>query len=438
MARIKTVIALGFALVVFSCVEEIPADNKNFVKYFGQENGSFGSSLYEYPSGNLIIGGKVDVPAFDYENVGGSFVVGKVAEGTMALIESDKNGNQINFSPLPVAAHETVPEVILEDISGKSLVNEVIPTSDGGFIISAEWRGINATLIIDGQTFEFFDNPSVTAPFLIKVSKDRVIEFIHSFNGEIGWDGTYHAQAKIRLLPDGSIGVLLGVNVYDFNQAAFDLFEGYTFLKLNQQGETLFYRDFHEPESQVKLVRDYVIDDNDNFIGIGQYDNLIQLFVFNLNAPENESILPIDDSGVRPGTPNNNDFFIEAFSDGSYVATYPNPPSEVRYVFITSDLTIGSPLIFTRANEYPRALEVTANDHFLIYTENLSPDNFKEGFLYKFDKAGNRKFKLRFEGTPGDVIESQDGSYLVLSNPLFNGLIPKARLTKLSKDGKTY
>lgn len=178
---------------------------------------------------------------------------------------------------------------------------------------------------------------------------------------------------------------------------------------------------------------------------IGQVNTSLWIIVQRGQEFGQELSAYFDESG-QGDAHNNNPMFIEQFSDGEYLVVYTDPPQDTRMqIFGLCDVNCppqnpdtGPIIISQEVREFPRAVSITKNDEILIYTERLTNSTVPEGYLYRVDKMGNTKFRIRLEGTPGDVIESQDGTILVLSNPLFNGLIPKTRLTKLSADGTIF
>jgi hypothetical protein len=421
-------------------LEEIPADDNRFIKIYGKESGSFGSTLNELPNGNLLIGGKVDVPALDFTNVGGVFDIGKVVEGAPSLIEVDPNGNQTRMNLFPIGSHLTVPEIQLSDISNKSKFLEIVQLSDGGYMVLGEWRGFDVAVSFPGYPYQVVINsdesPNTTAPFLMKLNSDMSIDFIRSMNGEANWDLVYRSKAIIRMLSDGSIGILHGLNVYDPIYG----FEGYSFLKIDQQGDTLYFKDYFEPVFDTKLAHDFILNDNGDLCLIGQANNRIYFIFIEPSNDELEYAEFIDNSGMRGNNPNTNSMFLEQFNDKSFVAVYTDPPQDTRIRFVSGDYSAsGEPIIISDLeNEYPRAVYITENEDILIYTVYLANASVPSGFLYRVTREGKRIFRIRLEGSPGDVIEAKDGTILALSNPLFNGLIPKTRLTKLSADGRVY
>ena len=150
------------SILVISCVEEVPVDNDRFIKVFGKESGSYGSAIHEFPNGNLLLGAKIDVPAFDFTNVAGVYAIGKVVEGSIALIKADKNGMQTNLSLMPIASHETVPSLEFTDLSGRAIISQVLPTSDGGFMVLGQWRGMGVSVYMPNDTLNLDESANIT------------------------------------------------------------------------------------------------------------------------------------------------------------------------------------------------------------------------------------------------------------------------------------
>lgn len=435
----KNIIRLSFTLSLFiliSCETEVPIDNNNFIKIFGKESGSFGGSILELPDGRIILSGKVDVPAQDFINSGGVLVVNKVIEGSMAIIEADKNGNLLNMNLLPVSDHYTVPEFQMFDIADKAKIDDLIPTDDGGYMIIGQWRGIK--IILPTDTIEA--SALSTSPFLMKVNSNLTIEFIRSFNGELGWDEVYRIHPIMHKLPNDNLGILMGFGIYTKpNDESLDtLFHGYSFIEIDQNGNEVSFNEFKDLTKAQKMAHDFTMSNNGEVILVGQQDNEFLATRINLDSGT-EFARPFDDSGIGGTFPNINPMFIQPFGDGEYLMVYTHPPNDVLLNFLSEDLFSKQAIkINSRNNEYPRAVYITSNQEILVYTEFLEQSDLPAGYLYRLDRQGKRKFRIRIDGTPGDVIEAKDGTILVLSNPLFNGVIPKMRLTKYSADGNLF
>ena len=435
MTKINYALVIFFACGLASCVEDVPVNNDTFVKVYGKESGSFGNTLYEYPNGDILIGSKVDVPALDFTNSGGVFEIGKVIEGSPALIKVDANGNQLEMNLFPIGAHDFSPVIQISDISNLSRFKQVLPLDDGGFMIIGEWRGFDVDLFLTNDTISIVDNPNSAAPFLMRINNNFTIDFIRSFNAEEGWDQVYRVNARMKMLPDGNIGILHGFNIYDFDKP----FQGYSFEIIDQAGNNIYYKDYYEPIWNIKMAHDLVMTNDGTLCLIGQAnDNIYFIYTDPVN-PNIEWGEYLDNAG-NSGQPNTNPMYIEQFDDGTFITVFTDPPQNTKVCFVSADYKRSSePIVITDLpDEYPRAFYVTQNEDVLIYTEYLAKTTVPAGYLYRINRQGERVFRIQIEGTPGDVIESADGSILVLSNPLFNGLIPKTRLTKLTADGRLY
>ena len=419
-------------ILLSSCTEELDDASPGFSKILGMESASNGSKIIERSNGDLMILGQTSVSAFDFSNSNGSLDVGELIESAVSITITDQYGNQKALRTYPISEIELHPAFSRFDIAGRGNLLDIIENSDGSYLALGEWRNIPVS-IGPPWNIEFEDSSPIVGSFLMHLSPELDLLNIRSFNTEPGWDFTYYAGARMKKLMDGNILLLLsnGFEPGSTSPSSFRL------LTLDEAGNSLSDNKYQAADGY-KLARDFVEDENGNLVLIGQRYEEIVTYRIPLDNMSAEQSFFVDSDGVL-GSYNNNMHYITATAESGFVVVYTDPTSRVlvNHLDDTFQSLVKFELAPENQDEYPRAVAQAENGDILIYTVHLAQEGtISRGYLYRVTREGKRIFLLRVDGTPGDVAECSDGTLLVLSNPIYNGLLPKATLSKISAYGE--
>lgn len=431
----------GILLLLLSCVEEVPITEDRFIKIYGKELASNGKAIIERANGELLLLGDVGVPAFDFTNVGGNVVVGKVSEQSPAIIVANPEGNQKFIRSFPIAQMDM--GIISADIQDRGQFISMVENDDGSYFAIGEWSGMD---IYVGPPVDFtidFDTYRSKLPFYARLTSSLEIIEIHSFNGEAGWDEILHQDPVLKKAPDGDVVIMNGIGAtYQSpspNCTGFPFkFEGFSILKMNSQGDTILYKNYYPQDNvSIKMGRDFLFDEEGNIYVFGQRNSSLVIFVVE-KASDYSELGYYNIDGLGQPCFYANDLFILNLSSNEIGVIYSDAPDKVQYVKINNSQKSTPINISLELDEYARAAIRAENGDIIVYTELVSTSKVPKGYLYRLTSSGTRKFRVEIDGIPGDVKETSDGSLLVLHNPIYNSQLPKMTLTKLSADGNLY
>lgn len=435
----KNLTYIGFLFMVslLSCVEDVQPD-PGYIKVIGKQGSSSGNKLLELPNGDIMIAGKLGVPAFDITQTTDDLLFGRAQDLAPTLVITDKAGNVKQIRSYPISGIQSNSFIQVSDYEDKASFIDIVPMGDGGYYALGQFSGFTFSVPNEGILND--NKPNNVSPFLMKLNANLEMEFFRSLNAGPGWDTIFHVMPRIMKLPepDGNLLVLLGFDnprpYLDFSKLGFSL------LKLNAAGDTLSYRNY--PGSGVKFANNMNLDTHENLVLIGQKDNMLACFTIPLDSlgskTYQEVSYPFNDSGA--GGFNTNDSYIFPIPGDKFFTVYSQPINAVVVRLLDHTFTpIVSEFDITgqSTSEYARVVTQTSNGDYLIYTEWLEQPELK-GFLYRITQQQQVLWRIPLDGIPGDVMENSDGTILAMSNRTYNNLLLKITLTKLSADGKVF
>ena len=437
------------ATVFSSCMEKVPYEQDQFVKVLGLEGSSLAEKVIELDNGDLMILGRMGRAAHEIESSGVGTDINEVEDQAPFIAITDHNGNlkRLQLYPIEDFAGKFIDVFNLEN---KITFRHILPLNDGGYLVLARMSGFDFTTQFPGQpsaTDYSVSGDSNIAPIMIRLDADLHLVSFHSLNADVSWDARYfRLVAKMRLLPNGNIGLLLGRKV-DFSVEPSQPI-GYSFLELSHDLDTVrFAEDFdHRPN---KWAYDFDIDTNDDLVILGTQDFSFRLFKLPLGdlSGENEQSRFIRDDGVFESE-NTDEQYVRVLNDGNYFLVMTDPPRQVIAEVRNSSLDLVSgPVEIGMGDAFndndliraPRAVYKMSNGDLLIYIINIpSQDKPVEGYLHRVRPDGTEVFQLQIDGTPGDVIETSDGNLVVVANVIYNGLLQRVHILKLNANGELY
>jgi len=435
----KTLTYIGFLFLVglFSCVEDVQPD-LGYIKVIGKQGSSSGNKLLGLPNGDIMIAGKLGVPAFDITQTTDDLLFGRAQDLAPTLVITDKAGNVKQIRSYPI--HDLVLNgfVQVSDYEDKASFLDIVPMGDGGYYALGQFSGFTFSVPTEGIVND--NKPTNVSPFLMKLNANLDMEFFRSLNAGPGWDTIFHVMPRIMRLPDpdGSLLVLLGFD----NPRPFTDFSklGFSLLKLDASGDTVSYQNY--PYNGVKFSTNMTLDEHNNLVLIGQKDDMLTCFRLPLDSLGSltfqEDTYKFNAAGAQGF--NTNESYIFPVPGNKFFTVFTQPVSEVMVRLLDNSFTpMGSPVDITGNNvsEYPRAATQTNNGDYLIYTEWLDQSELK-GFLYRVSQQQQVLWRIPLDGIPGDVMENTDGTILAMSNRTYNNLLLKITLTKLSADGNIF
>jgi hypothetical protein len=413
-------------------VEEVAPD-PGFIKVLGKQGSSSGNKLLELPNGDLLIAGKLGVPAFDIKQTTDDILFGRAQDLAPTIMITDKSGNIKKIRSYPInewIIHNDIFQV--SDFADKASFIDVVQMDDGGYFALGQFSAFTFKVPSEGY---IRNDTQVQSPFLMKLNANLDMEFFRSFNGEEGWDTVFHIVPKMKKLNDGNLLILFGLDKYLPFSKEDNI--GYSLLKLSPEGKTLAFRKYPGQ----KYAQNLSLDDQGNIILIGQDGAFYSCFKIPLGSLEMDDFLNYEQSYSFGNPWKVNEMFVYPQPDNTYYVIYAKNDNGIRFEKLDSDFKYlkGFDLVGNNSQEYPRAAYETKSGEYLVYSEWLD-DNLEvsQGFLYKLNQNNEILFKIPFEGIPGDAIEYSDGSLLVMSNATYNNLLLKVTITKLSADGKIY
>ena len=439
----KRLIHLILILVFLcGCIDEVTDSTDRFVKIFGKEQSSFGNKLYQLPNGDILIAGTIGNAPFDITSVGEQVTPGESEIRTPGLIWADQGGNLKYMQSFAYDQVQTVPGIDITGLEDRAEFLDLEVADNGDIIVIGQWTQIIAE-VDNGSGDITYEN--VSFPFYSKISSNFEFLSTHQYMGEPGWDGVLRFTPLMSKLDDGSVALISGVVS---ESIGLPLPTGYSYTNINVNLDTIA-TDRTTDLTQAKFIRGFDIDRNNNFVGIGTLGGNLAVFrtpisSMNGSLQIDEQSYIVDTDGVNREGTNQNPMYVFHVEEGGYVLIYPRPNTEVIFTYLTEDFQPRSTPVRIEVDgdntlEYPRAAIRLSNGDFVLYNAHLVDNSYVvNGFLYRITLDGEIVFRMSIEGAPGDVIESQDGNLLVLSNPVYNGQLTKTTLTKMSIDGKLY
>lgn len=426
---ILLIIALSILASFGGCMEQIETD-VSFSKIIGNEGGSTGRKILKLSDGNLMILGKTGTRSFDVTQTTYGIDVDKVQESVSSISILTPKGNLLKSKLFPINDLEVDPFLQYDDIENHFSFIDAREMPDGSFYIIGEVS--NFLFMI--PSLNVIQSEGTKVQILYKLSKDLKMEFARCMNGGPGWKRDFlQINPFIEVLPNGNFMVAVGYNLPLGNQRTNPT--GYSLLELNTQGDTVNFKRFtNAPKKQAKAM---TLDGTDLVLFSRINDN-VSIHTVPINSlSSGDSVEYINYLERYPRFDGNSSFLFK--KDEGYLTGYVNEfTSNVVIHTLSENKNIFSTFSIPVQKEYIRAASITANQDLLLYTEKLTEESdLTDGFLYRISEK-EIKFKIPIKGIPGDVTEMEDGSILVLSNPIFNGMLTKTTLTRLSPDGKYF
>lgn len=436
------IIHMIFLLLLISCVQDLEEPNR-FIKVIGDETTSIGERIIALPDGNIAVLGKTGILAASY-NAENYIENLEDQSGSVSIL--DENGNLIRSMYFPIESFKSEYFEVTNTANGVVL-KDLISLSDGTYVAVAQMRD-----------FEFrYDSPDGivegeggVAPLIIKLDENfEVIKYLN-MNGEEGWTGDFSIRAHIKKFPFSDDIMVLTTN-FEYCQPNPCPPKGYSLLRLNSDLDTLDAERFDVDKfnsTGIKSAENFDFDPAGHVVMIGQRNN--RLWTYSVPTDDLnyqlEQISDIDINGTFGW--NNNEHFIISREDGFHTLLYTDAPYQVKFVEINSSMNTFRDVVIIddyREDEppvgnYPRAFFRTQNGDYLALLIHIPQEESVPNWstLHRLNPDGIEIFQIRLDGFPGDVMETEDGDILVMTNTRFNNSLYKMTLRKLSADGKLY
>ena len=423
-------IAVLLMLLLVSCQKTELLEDQYFIKSFGANANSSMSFVLEKEDGGYVLAGRIGVPAYvgnAFNNVGAQKFI--EASGP-AMIITDSRANTIRQRIFPIEDLELADSVYVDELSGTGRLLQLFPRPDGGYFGLGLFRNFGIGV---GSDYNEPTSGNILS-YLIYFNSDLQLEKFQLLSADpsSAWDGYYRAKGVVRERPTGGYMLLLGVN---FDYTAFK-FRGFQLMELDDYGMIQSSKEYYG--GQFRIANDFAFLPNGDIAVLGQASTSdVNLFLVDgqtMNYKFNRFII---DDGVF-GTWNQNPMFVLPDEDGSVDIVMADPNKRSLIVrtdenFNTTD-TINIEPEFEE--QFPRSACRAPNGDLLILNDDLTGGASERSFLYRFDKDGQRKFRIGFDGPGRYVTNASDGSILVLVDLPFNGVsVKKSTLYKISPDG---
>ncbi len=423
-------------ILLSSCLETLEDSSENFVKVYGELGTSTGEKIVPLSDGNFLILGRIGKPAFNLpSNVDNVFDFG------LGAILIDKNGNKLKERIYPVDSIFTGEIVQYRDLESKGIIQWGVECADGGILFAGEWRNGDVYFSAPEVGVDFYlEDPGGGLPFLGKFDADLNLLFIDPINNieNVTPEQRLKATPVLKRLSNNQIYLMLGFH----NSLEFNL-DGYSLLELDENGKIIRsftdLRPVREPGDDLwlKFTRDFDLDENGDIVLIGQRKDNIAVFkvpVATLDSETNfNAFAPEGENGF-----NRNPKYIRSDNIGGYIVVYTDPPNEIIVRTLSGDfIPNNTPVDITDSskNEYPREFIHAKNGDYLLLAEKLVAGDNTVSYIYRLDPQGKVIFKKRFSGSAGDIIETEDGSIMLMTNPIYNEQLNKITISKLDANG---
>ena len=437
-------------LVLFlfaGCVEDVPFLEENWVRVLGEETNSFGERILELENGDLMVLGELGIAAFDVVNPGDATEIGEIEDQGPAIFITDANGNLKETHAWPFDDTET-EFVDFINFENTTRFIDIVNDARGGWTVLAESRNFDG--IINGDTIMSTASSQFVTYFLFSLTGDFQLKEIKPVNFGADWDLRFRIRMSMQELNESQIILFAGWN-FDFSQPVGSLPEGYDYFIIDHDLNFISNYRFLAPGTN-KLGNRFIINDQNELIISGQVSNAnghFQTLFRNPIGSTTEQTIIVDQRGTFQPI-NNNEHFPIQLTDGRYAVAYTNAPGEIK-VNVFDELlrserifSVGpfekweDPVARTGPTRSPRAFIPLDNGDMLLLTV-FQPS--REPFdivtdLYRLTPTGNQVFHRRLQGTPGDIIQSQDGNIIIVTNSPYNVPFEKITIRKLSPNGK--
>lgn len=445
----KTKSLIVAILLLAGCVEEVPFLERNWVKVLGEETNSFGERIIKLDNGDLMIFGELGIAAHDIVNPGDATEIGEIEDQGPAIFITDPNGNLKESHSWPFDNIETTYVDFLNFENATRFIDGA-QSPNGGWTMLAETRNIDG--IFQGDTLRSSSDAQFVTYFLFSLSSDFEIREIKPLNFGEDWDFRLRVRMSMKALSPTELVLFTAWN-FDLSQPIGTLPEGYDYYLVDHDLNLKSNYPFLSPGSN-KVGNNFIINSDQELVISGQVSNsngnFQTLFHTAIGSATDISTL-LDDRGT--GSPiNNNEHFPIQLADGRYAATYTNAPGEIKVSVLSGAFVrertfrVGpfekweDPNTRTGPNRSPRAFIPLHNGDMLllaVYQPSTEPFAILTD-LYRLSPDGEEVFHKRFEGTPGDIIETLDGHIILMTNSPYNEPFEKITIRKLSPNGEIF
>ena len=448
-----------FSLLASSCIEEVDFELDKYVKVLSLDRSSFAEKVIELENGDLMILGEMGIGAFDLESTGQGTQPNELEDQAPFISITDANGNLKMLRMYPLEDFDAQydlnalglgsGEFELLGINNITSFHNVVQTGDGGFVVHAQSLGFGLINPITGEVDLSEAGDQNYNDFLYRLDADYNVEKIVSMQAFPGWDFTSRIRGRLKALANDQVGFLMSQRQRLLDQLNSS---GMTFLHLQPNLDTVRISDI-ELETDL-IAYDFTTDPENNISFLTTTERHFEVFQMPLEeivtsrfaeSTKNSTLI----AGEAVQGQNTDEQWIEQLPDGSYILVYTQPLLGIVYERRDQNFAlINGPVDLRGENSYPnatiratRAVSITQNGDILIYVLVIPGNEGAEieslyGELFRISPFGITVFEQRIDGIPGDVIETQDGSIVAVSNPSYNGSLQKIQITKLDANGR--
>ncbi len=443
----KAILKTGVCILlvaICSCQKTELAEDRYFIKSFGEKAGSSMTFISESNEGGYILGGKIGNPAFTGNDINGTVGVKDILKSGPAIIIADDRANSVSQHVYPVEDLELSGTVYVDELGGTGRLLDVRPTPDGGYFAIGEFLGFGYGITSLG--INVAPSQGNASPFILYLNSNFQVTDFTSLNAEGTWDEFHHFHTRIKKRPGGGYVMLMGYNV-DFNIGRF---RGFQLIEMNEYGRNLIHHEYYG--GQLRFGSDFDFYPNGDIVVIGQADAAdIHVFfidgkTFSLKSPISMRVVKND--GVFGDSPNisqrawnNNPMFVFAREDGTISCIITDPNTKSLYVNMdeNSNVTYCEDYEPVLEDQFPRSACMADNGDILVINDDLTVKENIHSILYRISPDGQVKWQRAFDGSARYVTNASDGSILVLVDLPFNGVSTfKSTLLKLSPDGNLF